>query len=491
LAVYVVLENPKNWNLEIPGVEVVGAREYLTQPKYSEKGRSKVVNMCRGYGYQSLGYYVSLLAEARGHRPMPSVSTVQDLRMQPVLRLVAEELEDQIRKALGPGDPPQRVVRVYFGATREAGFERLARTLFNHFQAPLLRVEFSFSGGQWRLDTVRPIATADIPQDERAFVAASAIRHFQKRGSSGGSDLPVARYDLAILADPKEVNAPSDERAIQKFIRAARSLGMAAWTIGKDEFGSLGEYDALFLRETTAVNHHTYRFARRAEADGIVVLDTPQAIVRCTNKVYLAEMFERHGIPTPKTVIVHRDNVDRIAPELGFPVVLKRPDSSFSLGVQKARDPAELKTFLADFLAKSELVVAQQFTPSAFDWRIGVLDGKCLYACRYHMAPGHWQIQRSDDGRGPRYGQVDTVPIAEAPAEAVVLGERAARLIGDGLFGVDIKEIDGRFLVMEVNDNPSVEAGVEDRVVGDELYLAVMRWFLERLERRGRKENPA
>ena len=241
----------------------------------------------------------------------------------------------------------------------------------------------------------------------------------------------------------------------------------------------------------TYVNHHTYRFARRAEADGIVVLDTPQAIVRCTNKVFLAEAFERHRIPTPKTVIVHRDNAARLPSELGFPIVLKRPDSSFSMGVRKAEDGAELQALLGDFLAKSELVVAQQFTPSAFDWRIGVLDGKALYACRYHMATGHWQIQTSDGANRTRYGNVDTVPIAEAPGEAVELGERSARMIGEGLFGVDIKEIDGRFLVMEVNDNPSIEAGLEDGVIGDGLYLSIMRWFLDRLERRGRKENPS
>lgn len=492
MAIYIVLEQPKNWDLVIPGVEVVAARDYLTRPQYSEARRAKVVNLCRGYAYQSVGYYVSLLAEARGHRPMPSVSTLQDLRMRPVLRLVSEEQEDLIRKALGPApaDPnAPREFRVYFGATREPGLERLARTLFNHFQAPLLNVAFAYAAGNWRLEGVRPLATADILPDERPFVAEAARKHFQRRGSAATTATPVARYDLAILYDPEEVHKPSDDRAVQKFVKAARSLGLAAWTIQKEDFASLGEYDALFLRETTAVNHHTYRFARRAEADGIVVLDTPQAIVRCTNKVFLAEAFERASIPTPRTRILHRDNADSVAAELGYPVVLKRPDSSFSVGVRKAHDEDEFRALVADFLSRSELVVAQRFVPSAFDWRVGVLDGRAIYACRYHMAPGHWQIQRTDGSRGGRFGQVDTLAVADAPAEAVRLAERSADLVGEGLFGVDIKEVDGRFLVMEVNDNPSIESGEEDRVLGDELYLVVMRWFLDRLERRGAKER--
>ena len=62
---------------------------------------------------------------------------------------------------------------------------------------------------------------------------------------------------------------------------------------------------------------------------------------------------------------------------------------------------------------------------------------------------------------------------------------RAARLIGDGLYGVDVKEFAGRFLVIEVNDNPNIESGYEDAVIGDRLYRAVMSWFRRRLDARG------
>jgi hypothetical protein len=54
-------------------VDRVAAREYLTDPKFSENRRSRVFNLCRSYGYQTVGYYVSLLATARGHKPLPSV----------------------------------------------------------------------------------------------------------------------------------------------------------------------------------------------------------------------------------------------------------------------------------------------------------------------------------------------------------------------------------------------------------------------------------
>ena len=102
----------------------------------------------------------------------------------------------------------------------------------------------------------------------------------------------------------------------------------------------VAEFDGLFIRETTAVNHHTFRIARRAEAEGLVVVDDSNSILKCTNKVYLAELLTRHKISCPKTLVVHAENIDEIVPTLGLPVVLKQPDSAFSKGVTKVRRTA-------------------------------------------------------------------------------------------------------------------------------------------------------
>ena len=76
----IVVDDPADWPLEIPGSELVPARAYLAERRYCGTRGIKVFNLCRSYRYQSLGYYVSLLAEARGHKPLPSVTTVQDLK---------------------------------------------------------------------------------------------------------------------------------------------------------------------------------------------------------------------------------------------------------------------------------------------------------------------------------------------------------------------------------------------------------------------------
>jgi glutathione synthase/RimK-type ligase-like ATP-grasp enzyme len=101
------------------------------------------------------------------------------------------------------------------------------------------------------------------------------------------------------------------------------------------------------------------------------------------------------------------------------------------------------------------------------------------------MAQGHWQIIAKAKGGRTRYGRVVALPLEDAPASAVEIAVRSASLIGDGFYGVDIKETADGLSVIEVNDNPNVEAGYEDAVLGDRLYTSVMDWFRQRLDARG------
>jgi glutathione synthase/RimK-type ligase-like ATP-grasp enzyme len=478
MATLIVVDEPKDWPLQIPSAEVVAARSYLTDSRFSGLRRPRVYNLCESYAYQASGYYVSLLAAARGHRPLPDVLTMQDIK-SPALIRPTEELEEFMQRALQDHPEERFELSVYFGHHPEARFQRLAQALFNVFPVPLLKASF-LRRQRWRLQGLRPIPVGDIPAEQREFLRGAIEQHFARRMPEPKA--PAVRYELAILVNPADKSPPSDPPAIRRFERAAEAHGFEVEVIGPDDFGRLAEFDALFIRETTQVNHHTYRFASRARAEGLIVIDDPDSIVRCANKVYLAELMARFAIPTPRTLIVHRNNIERVEAELGLPCVLKQPDSSFSQGVVKAQDAAALRTALRQLLERSDLVIAQEYLPTPFDWRVGILDRKPLYVCRYYMARNHWQIYKQQAGGRLTGGRWDTLGVDAAPPAVVDLGLRAANAIGDGFYGVDIKEIDGRFMVIEVNDNPSVERGVEDQVLGDALYDAVAQVFRARLE---------
>jgi glutathione synthase/RimK-type ligase-like ATP-grasp enzyme len=479
--ILIIADSHTDWPFRIPDADVVDAWSYLTQPQFSELRGVKVFNLCRSYRYQTVGYYVSLLAEARGHKPLPSISTLQDLRSQAMMRSVSEELEDLIQNSLGPIQSERFTLSVYFGRNLAKRYERLSLHLFNLFQSPLLRVQFK-RYKKWQIRGVATIAANDVPEGHWPFVVEVARQYFEGRRGTQRKRIR-ARYDLAILHDPDEAEPPSGPEALKRFVKAAESLEMRAELITRDDYARIAEYDALFIRETTAVNHHTYRFARRASGEGLIVIDDPQSIVRCTNKVYLAELLSRHDIPIPKTVVLHRENSLNVATELGFPCILKRPDSSFSRGVVKVSSDSELQEQLAVLFEDSDLVVAQEFVPTTFDWRIAILNRKPLFACKYFMADQHWQIIRPDVNGDGRYGKAETIPVELAPRRVVGAALKAANLIGDGLYGVDVKESNKRIYLIEVNDNPNIDVGVEDAILRDELYNRIMELFLDRIER--------
>lgn len=477
----VVVDNPERWSLPANGVELVSANAYLTDAERFARSRVQVFNLCRSYRYQSSGYYVSLLGEARKHRPMPSVATIQDLKAAEIVRIMSDDLDALIHQSLRPIKTDRFELSCYFGRNLAERHNRLAARLFGLFEAPLMRAKFRRDGDVWRLIGMRAVAGRDIPESHNDAVVSAMSDYFTRRRSRSIRRRPP-RYDLAILVDPDEPEPPSDKGTLNKFARAARALNVATTLITKADYARLAEFDALFIRATTNVHHYTYRFARRAAAQGMTVFDDPDSILRCTNKVFLAELLDRNHVKAPPTMVVHAGNVGEVSDRLGLPCVLKEPDSAFSQGVCKVSSSEELAVQASRMFGSSELIVAQAFSPTEFDWRVGVFLGVPLYACRYYMAPHHWQITKTSKTGGRRYGRVEAVPLSDAPKRVISTALRAANLIGRGLYGVDLKQIGRDVIVIEVNDNPSIHSRDEDGAEGDALYQTVMQGFVDELD---------
>lgn len=477
-----VVSRLEDWQFDIPGVSPIAARSYLIDAAFGESASTRVFNLCGSYRYQSYGYYVSLLAEARGHRPLPSIEALKDLQSGDLVQNARDRIGELANCTLADAAGEQCELVIYFGrnAGGRAPDAHLCMELFRMLQAPILHAFFSKKAGRWRLSAIRAGAISDIPESGRpAFTQAAS--DYMKDEKIRGRRPPGATPQIAILHDPQRDEAPSNPRALEKFCEAAVMLGMKPTLITRRDTGRLAEFDALFIRDTTNVNHYTYHVARLAAAAGLVVVDHPDAILRCTNKIYLAELLGRHHIPTPKTMVVHRDNKDRVVPTLGLPCILKQPDGAFSVGVVKVHTEDELAARVDELLERSELVLAQEYLPTEFDWRVAVLDQRPLFVCKYHMAPGHWQIIRHDHAQTSE-GKTEALSIGEAPNDVIDIAVQAARLIGDGFYGVDLKQVGEHCCVIEINDNPNVDAGNEDGVLGDALYREVMGVFLKRID---------
>ncbi len=477
----IIVRNPKSWNLEIEGVKVVSSRSYITDPEFQSLKNVRIFNLSNSYQYQKMGYYVSLLASARDHRVIPNVTTLRDFSSLALIRSLSGYIDESIQKSLKHVESNKLSLFIYFGQSVNPKFKQLAQKLYHLFEAPLLQIDF-IKTEKWIIQKVSPLSLKKVDPEHMEKVQEFARDYFSKKRFSRPR-FKNYKYDLAILVNPQEKNPPSCPDALQSFKKAAEKIGFYVEFITKEDISQLSEYDALFIRETTNVNDHTYQFSRTAYAEGLVVIDDPWSILRCSNKIFQEERMKQNKIKTPASMILSKSNYHNALPiNLNFPLVLKQPDSAFSLGVEKVNNREELNTSLKKLFRLSDLVIAQEFLPSEFDWRIGVLDQMPLYACKYYMAKDHWQIYDWTSENKENWGESETFPIEDVPEIVVKTAVKAASLIGDGLYGVDLKMIGDQVYVIEINDNPNIDEGIEDKVLKDELYNKIMRSLFNRIE---------
>ena len=274
----IVVEKASDWGSYYPSDNVVTAQDYLKEPVGADDERTQVINLCRTYKYLGTGYYVSLLAEARGHKVIPSVRTINDLRRRSLYGLDIDDLNQKLTRFFPEGarDTTDFGLLVYFGETSYVPLQDLARQVFESFPCPILRIEFERER-VWQISAIKPtgLHTLSDPQED-AF--AQVLDKFSKKLWRKAPARKKFRFDLAMLADPGDPMPPSNKRALKSFVEAGAELGIEVDTLTKNDYTKLAEYDALFIRETTALDNHTYRFANKAEKEDMVVIDDPASM---------------------------------------------------------------------------------------------------------------------------------------------------------------------------------------------------------------------
>jgi len=187
--------------------------------------------------------------------------------------------------------------------------------------------------------------------------------------------------------------------ALDRFKRTAEAKGHLFEYIFKRDMDRIPEYDAVFIRATTDPMNTAYVVSRMADALGKVVIDDPHSIRVCSSKVVLDDLFRQNCIPSPKSLLFAGDfseeNLRHVFEYLGFPLVLKAPYTKFSSHVEKASDEAGFRLVAARYLKNATPIVLQEYMPSGFDWRVGMLDNKILYLCKYYMPRAGGRSARS------------------------------------------------------------------------------------------------
>lgn len=473
-----VVEHAADIGLVDTDSPVVDGSHFLS--RRSGDRHSLVVNLCDVRDYLSLGYYCSLIAEARGQPVIPAASTLSVLQQGPLQRAMLKELSAELALLREGGALARRDgLIVVFGRAVDPALQPLADRAFAECPCPLLSIQFD--DAMEAVVAIRVMGLSELPDSCRPALE-QGLRDWT-RGPAKARDMrPHATPSIAILHDPDEELPPSRAETLRKFREVGARMGMRIALIRHGDAAQLSAFDALFIRETTGVRHASFRFAKSAERHGQPVIDDSQSILHCGNKIYLAELLQRHHIPTPRSLTTSRAGLAEAAEQLGYPLVLKKPDGSSGIGVVKVDNPEALAGLGRDLFRHSSLIVAQEWMYTPFDWRVGVLAGKPIFVCRYRMARDHWQIFHHIAGRPPEEGATEAVPMRAVPRQVLAVAVQAAEAVGDGLYGVDLKETDDGVFVVEVNDNPNIDVGLEDAVEGDDLYRNILNEFRRRLD---------
>jgi glutathione synthase/RimK-type ligase-like ATP-grasp enzyme len=288
---------------------------------------------------------------------------------------------------------------------------------------------------------------------------------------------------IGVFIERYTISRSDEMEALMRFSMIARKMGHEADYLFRPDIIRIPQYDAIFIRALTDPLNTSYVVARTAELHGKRVIDDAESIRVCCDKVNMYQHLMRDNVPMPDTLFVDVTDLNRrrgaeVLEELGSPLVLKAPNSSFSLYVEKVETPDEFMKVGNRFLRRSDRLVAQKFIKSDFDWRVGLIGGEVLYVCQYTIPRKRWKILTYTENNKVVYGPVKGVPVDKADPQLLDVARRAAEAIGTGLYGVDLKQTGDGFVVIEVNDNPTINAGEEDQAAGD-LYEKVIRYLVE------------
>ena len=298
----VVVSDPS----DLPGMpadRLVTADRFLAGGETIGRGAA-VVNLCRSYRYRTKGYYVSLVADARGQRVLPTVETIEGLTepfgLSRVLREAGVPTLEVIRTrrrrdlpttvateddATSP-DPHPSLLRVsgreggvemrpaghaaavealaFFGQCADSRFRPAAQAIYREWPTPVLRIQLVEEDDEWKVSYASAVPVQQLSPEDRAALTEvlGNERSVLRRATPTPAELK--RASLAVLYDDTDPFSPSTPETIDRLARIATRMNVHLHRIGPDEIDRLGEYDALFIRTLTGVREPSFHFALRA-----------------------------------------------------------------------------------------------------------------------------------------------------------------------------------------------------------------------------------
>tara|TARA_R100000030_G_scaffold24636_2_gene17898 strand:+ start:71 stop:1573 length:1503 start_codon:yes stop_codon:yes gene_type:complete len=218
------------------------------------------------------------------------------------------------------------------------------------------------------------------------------------------------------------------------------------------------------------------------------MMNTRAAMLTCDNKLTTALLFEKFGLPTPRTAFISNENniksgLDMIGGK--FPVILKTLTGTQGVGVIKIESYEGLvATVQAMWKLNAELLI-QEYMPSDFDVRTFVVDNKIFASTKRSHSSYDF---RSNTHRG---AEAEPYILKDEEKELIL---KAARLSRAYMVGVDHIIYKGKPYLLEINGSPGSGADYEGyqhrdyyadaepagRIDGEKMMSNVIDWISNR-----------
>lgn len=218
----------------------------------------------------------------------------------------------------------------------------------------------------------------------------------------------------------------------------------------------LEDLDAVIPRIGASITYYGTAVVRQFEMMGVFTLNESVAISRSRDKLRSLQLLSRRGIGLPVTGFASSpdDTDDLLSLVGGVPVVVKLLEGTQGKGVVLAETRNAADGVIDAFRGLAADFLVQRFVQEASgsDIRCFVIGKKVVAAMQRQAPEGEF---RSNLHRG---GSAHLIKIT--PQERAI-AERAVRIIGLNVAGVDILRGSDGPLVIEVNSSPGLE-GIED-----------------------------
>ena len=189
---------------------------------------------------------------------------------------------------------------------------------------------------------------------------------------------------------------------------------------------------------------------RHFERLGVPLLNNSHSIEVTKDKLYAAQFFAEHHLPTPKTMLIkHPANPTAVEEIIGFPCVVKIFAGSYGKGVYLCHNRQEFQDFIefAHGIKEDEAIIVQEYINSrpGEDVRVLVVGGKVLGAMKRSSKDGSFKANITRGGVGENY------PI-NSRIEEIALKTCCA--LGLDVAGVDLLFDKDDYKICEANSAP-------------------------------------